>query len=185
MKVQNNLKMLNKKPSRPTQKYYGWLWIGLLSVWLSACGFQLRGSSHALSFQGFQITGVESAGSLVSDLTTLLQQKGIQSTQNPEATKRSLFILEFDIAREIFSLTANARVAEYKVLASAKFELRSTEGEILHEGSVEASSVYTRLPATPLANSHAEAAIRTRLLRSLARQILASVNARAAGALEP
>jgi LPS-assembly lipoprotein len=98
----------------------------LLGLSLTACGFQLRGSS-SLPFSTIYVPG--SSGGIALDLKRTIQAGS--STRVVDSPKDAQAILEiFEAAREkdILSLTGAGRVREYRLRLRVRYRVRDAKG---------------------------------------------------------
>jgi LPS-assembly lipoprotein len=98
----------------------------LLALTLTACGFQLRGSSN-LPFNTIYVPG--SSGGIALDLKRTIQAGS--STRVVDSPKDAQAILDiFEAAREkdILSLTGAGRVREYRLHYRVRYRVRDAKG---------------------------------------------------------
>lgn len=120
--------------------------LGASALLLTACGFELRGSSpaSALPFSTLyidsQITGAAANSSVAIELKRRLSRSGTQVVNDPKAAEATVQIVSEIRDRQILSLNSQGRVREYtlnyrvnfRVLDQAKRELRPAETVVVY-----------------------------------------------------
>jgi LPS-assembly lipoprotein len=105
------------------------LWIILLSVLLSACGFQLRGA-YSLPFDTLYIAQPE-----VSELRAVIKRNVEASTQtrivdDAKAAQATLMVLVDAPVKKIMSLNSAGRVREYQLERNFTFQVADATGKV-------------------------------------------------------
>jgi len=142
----------------------------MLTILLSACGFQLRGQVAQLTGLGqpLFISGVEPYSELGRELGDQLQQAGMRLTSERNEAVSTLLISQVRSSERVLGLDARNRAAEYELMDSLRFSLRETgRGERLPEQTLR----VTRTVFTPqdqvLAGQQETQALREDMRREL------------------
>lgn len=99
----------------------------LLTVTLSACGFQLRGSYHVPAFlDAVSLKLPAGSQALASELRLALERKNITAAGG--ATE--LEITSEKLNRQASSVDSRARAAEYILVYTVDFRINSSDGEV-------------------------------------------------------
>jgi len=98
----------------------------LLALTLTACGFQLRGSSN-LPFATIYVPG--SSGGIALDLKRTIQAgSSTRVVDSPKDAQAILDIFEAAREKEILSLTGAGRVREYRLHYRVRYRVRDAKG---------------------------------------------------------
>ena len=104
------------------------LWIGLiLTLALSACGFQLRGLAD-LAFNKLYIQGP--ALTISKALNKQLAINGVKIVDTPEQAELMLELLSESTENRILSLSGGGKVREYELFYRVHFRLRDAASEL-------------------------------------------------------
>jgi len=111
-----------------------------LSLLLSACGFQLRGTGDVeFGLKEIDLQARNSYGETVQQLEALLESNDVRV--HPGA-KYSLNLANEQTRRRTASYTSSARSAEYELTSVLDYEFRGPQNLLLLEDSVEVQKVY-------------------------------------------
>lgn len=149
----------------------------VLSLLLSACGFQLRGSIAQLDGlpSPLFVSGIDAYSPLHRELLAQLQQAGVSVTDQ-QAEARSILRLSGQISRHrVFARDAANRATEFELEELLNFSLRDTQqGERISSQQVR---VVERLSETVIEGSQAAAELRTDMRRELITRMLTRIRA--------
>jgi len=147
--------------------------IVLLAGLITACGFQLRGSSYALKMNSITLSLSPS-----SELYGLLKQKiessgttrVVTSTKDAEAI---LSVLGDTSDKSILSLTAAGRASEYQVSRTFSFKLEAPNGDVfIPPSQIKVQRTFTFNDNLVLAKESEEALLQRDMQDDLVRQIM-------------
>lgn len=99
----------------------------ILSLVLSACGFQLRGVAD-LSFKNLYIQG--SQLTLSRDLERQLKANGVKVVQKSEDAEVMLELMSESSQRRIMSLSGGGLVREFELLYSLNYRIRDAKNPL-------------------------------------------------------
>lgn len=95
----------------------------LLALLLSSCGFQLRGNYQLdPALQRVHLMGGNTSA-LVVELRRSLRRADVELVASPETATAVLKILEHVNLRRILSIRSDAKVGEYELISSFKFQI--------------------------------------------------------------
>jgi LPS-assembly lipoprotein len=101
-----------------------WLGVLLIALWVSGCGFQLRGQMGL----PFRTVYVEGGGQLGIDLKRTFVANGVQVKDGAEAAQVVLRILSEDRGKHILSISGGGKVKEYNMRYQVAYQLDSPRG---------------------------------------------------------
>ena len=110
-----------------------------LTLLLSACGFQLRGTGDVeFGLKEIDLQARNSYGETVQQLESLLQSNGVRVTpaRSTASTARE------QTRQRTASYTSSARSAEYELTSTLDYEFRGPQNLLLLEDSIEVQKVY-------------------------------------------
>lgn len=111
-----------------------------LTVVLTACGFQLRGLGDTqFALKELDVSARNAYGQTVSDLERVLSDNGVNV--HPGAAYKLIIIREIQDRRTI-SYTSVARSAEYELISSLDYEIRSADNLLLIGDTASVRKVY-------------------------------------------
>jgi LPS-assembly lipoprotein len=123
----------------------------LLSLLLSSCGFQLRGTAPLQKYPAIYLQGDRHA-ELISLLGTQLQRNNVKLLDSADASS-AVFVLEQDsLQRRTLSLFPNGQVAEYSLIYKVDYQL-VLPGEEPKTYQIELFRDYQDDPSRALAKS--------------------------------
>ncbi|MDZ7869870.1 MAG: LPS assembly lipoprotein LptE [Rheinheimera sp.] len=94
----------------------------LLSLLLSSCGFQLRGSLPLEKYPAVYLQG-DKHSELLQQLGTQLERNQVKLLDSSDATS-AIFVLDSDsLQRRTLSLFPNGQVAEYELIYKVNYQL--------------------------------------------------------------
>ena len=94
----------------------------LLSLMLSSCGFQLRGSLPLEKYPAVYLQG-DKHSELLQQLGTQLERNQVKLLDSSDA-KAAIFVLDSDsLQRRTLSLFPNGQVAEYELIYKVNYQL--------------------------------------------------------------
>ncbi len=94
----------------------------LLSLLLSSCGFQLRGSLPLEKYPAVYLQG-DKHSELLQQLGTQLERNQVKLLDSSDATA-AIFVLDSDsLQRRTLSLFPNGQVAEYELIYQVNYQL--------------------------------------------------------------
>jgi LPS-assembly lipoprotein len=152
----------------------------LLSLALSACGFQLREQIRLpAGINAIEVQSANALSPLVIELERTLLANGVsanvaKTTPSP-ANAAKLELISEGVRREILSVNDRARVSEFVLIASAKVRLLDASDssiEVITPFELSVRREYSFDEAQALGASQEEEIITAELQRELAQMIL-------------
>jgi LPS-assembly lipoprotein len=144
--------------------------LGLI-LFISACGFQLRGGIQA-NFDSISISGGSS--SFNKTLQRKFRQAGITIKSASEAEK-IVQIIKNDFTKTILTLTGTGLVSEYQLDYTVSYRFKSKDGPWNLPLTIEASRTYTYDDSDILAKDEEEkrllSGMEDQLIKTMATQI--------------
>jgi len=142
-----------------------------LILFVSACGFQLRGDIQA-NFDSISISGGTS--SFNKTLQRKFRQAGITITNASDAEK-IVEIIENKFTKTILTLTGTGAVSEYQLDYEVTYRFKSKDGPWNLPVTIEATSTYTYDDSDILAKDEEEkrlvSGMEDQLIKTMATQI--------------
>lgn len=142
-----------------------------LILFVSACGFQLRGDIQA-NFDSISISGGTS--SFNKTLQRKFRQAGITIASASEAEK-IVEIIENKFTKTILTLTGTGAVSEYQLDYEVTYRFKSKDGPWNLPVTIEATSIYTYDDSDILAKDEEEkrlvSGMEDQLIKTMAIQI--------------
>lgn len=148
-------------------------WIAVLAtIFLSACGFQLRGA-YSLPFETVYITQPET-----SELHAVLKRSIEASSQarvvdDPKGAQATVVVLADNRQKNILSLSSSGRVREFQLVRSFTFRVHDGKGgEFLPASTIRITRDMTFDDTRVLAKESEEALIWRDMQSDLVQQVL-------------
>ncbi len=109
-----------------TRRIFGWIALLGCALVLSACGFQLRGSSE-YAFHRLYISG---GGQMATDISRYIRygSKGTVVVTNPKDADARLEIVNSTNSRTAVSLDSTGQAREYEMRSAFTFQLVTPDG---------------------------------------------------------
>ena len=146
-------------------------------VLLGGCGFRPAGTLEASGLAGTRIVDVAGETDIGHALSRRLDRYGVPEPAADMGAARVLRVLDERVEKRQLSLQADARTAEYELVASATFELLGADGTVLIEPrTIRADSQYLRDVGNLLGTSNEERRLREELRGLLVERILSAVS---------
>jgi LPS-assembly lipoprotein len=144
----------------------------ILTLLISACGFQLRGNvALPAGVEPIYIGGLNN-NQLSIELRNLLSASGIKLTSNPAQAQYSLLILAQNSDRRAATLGEGARVAEYQLIETASFKLLKANGQtVLGPNQLSERKIMPNDPNKVASTAEEENLLRREMLQRLAEKI--------------
>ena len=148
----------------------------VLTTQLLGCGFTLRGQSQLPpEMARTHVTAPAGSRELVNELTGLLRGNGIDVVA-ADAASAGLRITRNELARNVQSIGATARVREFVLVYQLEFDLVDDQGNILLPSQLlELERDYTFDQGQVLGAASEEEYLRQEMTRDMARRILESI----------
>jgi len=147
----------------------------MCAVFISACGFHLRGSvaiSLPPGVEPIYIGGIKAGDQLAVELRNLLGAQNIQLSDNPASANYQLRIVEQNQDRRSAALGDGARTAEYQLTNTVTFEMLDTKGRrVFGPNSITERKNMRNDPNQVISTNQEEKIIRREMLRNLAAKI--------------
>ena len=159
-----------------TRALYATLLAGAL---LTGCGFQLRGEARLPGFmdQTYLAAGDDTTV-FIRELGLLLEANGVQRVESPAADAATLRIESQSMWRQPLSVTGQARVREFLIVAEVSWRLEAPDGEAAIESStLRLTRDYSFDEGEILAAQREEEFLRDELGRAMARQLIRRLEA--------
>ncbi|PLY14847.1 MAG: hypothetical protein C0631_10065 [Sedimenticola sp.] len=146
----------------------------LLSLTLTACGFQLRGSTPLpASLNPLLIQGIDIESPIGAELAQLLGESGVTLTRQTSAAAAILRLHNHRVDRRVLSVDSNGKVAEYELHEMLRFELVSkANAQLIPAQSVGVVRAYVNTEEQVLGKQQEEEMLRQDMQRDLADQLL-------------
>ncbi|MCQ4326902.1 hypothetical protein CXK94_13065 [Stutzerimonas stutzeri] len=141
-----------------------------LSLLLSACGFQLRGTGDVeFGLKEIDLQARNSYGETVQQLGALLESNDVRV--HPGA-KYSLNLANEQTRQRTASYTSSARSAEYELTSVLDYEFRGPQNLLLLEDSVEVQKVYVHDSNNLIGSSQEGDQLRQEMRREILQQLV-------------
>lgn len=156
-----------------------YLFLGILVLTLSACGFRLRGAIELPpAMQETRIIGMAEFAPLNIQLRRLLSSAGAKVVAAGASASATLIISGEDFRKRVLSVDSQGRAAEYELSYRFSFELTAADNKVLvPRQSVELVRDYRFDPDNVLAIDAEEARIREEMYRFAANQTMRRITA--------
>ena len=144
-----------------------------LTLFLSACGFQLRGSVNLPAGVEPLFIGGELANSqLGTEVRNLLNGNDIKLAETQESANYRLIITGRDSQTRTLSLGGGTTAAEYQLTESVTFELQNKQAEtVLGPRTIDQRSIMRNDPNQVLSSGEEQQILRREMTTNLAAQI--------------
>jgi LPS-assembly lipoprotein len=155
---------------------------------LSACGFQLRGSSAVELPPQLQTLLLQSRSgnsdilqlarrSLRSNGITLVEDNNIANEENEEELSEEIGVYRLNIGNEqlaerVISVNSNARAGEYELSMTVPFQLISNEGDRVESDTLVVERIYLADPENAVAKAEEAELIKDEMRQALVVQLL-------------
>lgn len=151
----------------------------LLTLALAACGFHLRGPVELpVQLKQTRITGVAEYDPLRLELKQVLINAGAQVLSPTDKTAASIEISNKNYSRRVLSVDALGRAAEYGLVLSFAFQVKTAEGKILIPlQSIQINRDFRFDPNAVLAKDSEEQQIRKEMVRRGVHQLIRRIDA--------
>ncbi|MCQ4234953.1 LPS assembly lipoprotein LptE [Pseudomonas stutzeri] len=141
-----------------------------LTLLLSACGFQLRGTGDVeFGLKELDLQARNSYGDTVRELETLLERNDVRV--HPGA-KYSLNLANEQTRQRTASYTSSARSAEYELTSTLDYQFRGPQDRLLLEDRVEVQKVYVHDSNNLIGSSQEGDQLRQEMRRELLQQLV-------------
>lgn len=141
-----------------------------LTLLLSACGFQLRGTGDVeFGLKELDLQARNSYGDTVRELETLLERNDVRV--HPGA-KYSLNLANEQTRQRTASYTSSARSAEYELTSTLDYQFRGPQDRLLLEDRVEMQKVYVHDSNNLIGSSQEGDQLRQEMRRELLQQLV-------------
>lgn len=141
-----------------------------LTLLLSACGFQLRGTGDVeFGLKELDLQARNSYGDTVRELQTLLERNDVRV--HPGA-KYSLNLANEQTRQRTASYTSSARSAEYELTSTLDYQFRGPQDRLLLEDRVEVQKVYVHDSNNLIGSSQEGDQLRQEMRRELLQQLV-------------
>ncbi len=158
-------------------------WLILLTLLVSACGFQLRGMAE-LSFKNLYIQGATL--SISRDLKQSLKTNGIQVVENAESAELLLELLNEINEKRILSLSGGGLVREYELNYRVNFRTREPASPTWSKvQTVQVRRDFSYDDKVLLGKAEEEARLNTDMRKDAVREVLRRLTAIKPAAKEP
>lgn len=105
------------------------LFIALLAVVITGCGFQLRGSLNLPpNLKALTVDGPEPYSPLLVQARDILKSAGIET---PDSAPYTLYVIKEELGKTRFTQNQNVLYDEFMLTHTAKFELRRQDGTLI------------------------------------------------------
>lgn len=141
-------------------------------MFISSCGFQLRGAVDLPA--GIEPIAVVATNndSFANTLSNLLRAYGVKLSDNNAAANHLLVITELNQAKRSTALGEGARVAEYQLSETVTFELRDKQGKtVFGPNTISERKIVPNDPNKVVSTGEEEKILRREMLQNLAAKI--------------
>ena len=140
-----------------------------LTVLLSACGFQLRGTGTAeFAIKDIDLQARNAYGETVKQLRQLLENSGVKVHNG---APYRLFLANEQETQRTASVTSSARSAEYELTTRLDYEIRGEKNLLLLQDKLEVQSVYVHDENNLIGSGQESAQLRQEMRRELIQQM--------------
>jgi LPS-assembly lipoprotein len=152
------------------------LLIVLLTLTISACGFQLRGSFNLPpNLKAMTVDGKEPYSTLLVQTRELLKSAGVET---PDDAPYTLYVSEEELGKTRFTQNQNVLYDEFMLTHTAKFELRRQDGTlIMKPQEMTEMTLFQDDKSTAGTKLNEENILRSELAQKLAVKLLRRVQA--------
>nr|WP_090445246.1 LPS assembly lipoprotein LptE [Pseudomonas benzenivorans] len=141
-----------------------------LTVLLSACGFQLRGTGDVqFALKELDVSARNAYGESVKQVREVLQSNGVRVY--PGAPYHLVLSNESENLRTA-SYTSSARSAEYALTMTLAYEIRGAQNLLLTSNQLEAQNFYTQDGNNLIGSDQEAAQLRQEMRRDLVQQLV-------------
>jgi len=146
---------------------------------LAGCGFHLRGSANLVdSLKVMYVQGVNLKQGLGLALKRNLTSNDVLVLASYQADNAVLTIIENKVERRVLSVGSDAKVSEYELFGTVKFNISDKNGQLLAENqNVEARRDYQFDQDQVLGKEEEERLLREELNQQLAQSIVRYLSA--------
>ncbi len=146
---------------------------------LAGCGFHLRGSANLVdSLKVMYVQGVNLKQGLGLALKRNLTSNDVLVLASYQADSAVLTIIENKVERRVLSVGSDAKVSEYELFGTVKFNISDKNGQLLAENqNVEARRDYQFDQDQVLGKEEEERLLREELNQQLAQSIVRYLSA--------
>ena len=144
----------------------------LLSLLLSACGFQLRGAAELPpQLERTYVTGLQEHPGFARELAGVFRAAGVTLVESREAATAEFRVRRLVTDRRVLSVGGDARVSEYELFMVLDYEVRG--GEWTAEPvTLNITREYVHDPLLVLSQGEQERALRQAMERDLAQLVM-------------
>lgn len=147
---------------------------GLMLLFLSGCGFQLRGKATLPpGLEKMTITGLDMYDQLVVVVSQYLRANGVDVVANGDPQAAVLRLSNFSQTKEIIVVAVDGTVREYRLISGVTMELNDkATGLKLPPERVQVMRDFLYNPDDVLGKSEEEKVLREEMIRDLGRKIM-------------
>ena len=154
-------------------QYLKQIFIILISVALSGCGFTLRGSFDLSStLQNIYLESTDDDSDLYRELRRALIANDITLLDDPANDAYRLGIGSANSEERVLSVNSNARAGEYELILSVPVQLRSQSDVVFGPETLAIEKVYLADPNSAVAKAEERDLMEDEMRRELVNQIL-------------
>jgi len=140
-----------------------------LTLLLSACGFQLRGTGETqFALKELDLQARDAYGEVAKQLTALLERSDVKVYQG---APYKLIIAREEEKQRTASYTSSARSAEYEISRTLHYQIRAGKDLVLLEDSVEVQQTYVHDQNNLIGSSQEGQQLRAEMTRELVQQL--------------
>ena len=160
---------MKKNNAKPCNTLLDILLVGCLTLTLSACGFQLRGSSALPGEMSITyIRNILPYGTLMDDFAEALRAHHVTVTDNRSEATAVLTIEENRQDRDVLSVNSSGKVLEFQLLQTIQFSVKTSDQLPLVESQrVTMTRDYLYSNTDVLSKEREEVVVRRTLQREL------------------
>ena len=172
---------MKKNNAKPCNTLLDILLVGCLTLTLSACGFQLRGSSALPEEMSITyIRNILPYGTLMDDFAEALRAHHVTVTDNRSAATAVLKILDDDQEKDVLSVNKNGKVLEYQLRQTIQFSVETSDKlPLVEPQNVTLTRDYLYSSKEVLSKDREEVVVRRALQRELVNLAILRITAAA------
>ncbi len=156
----------------------------LLTLLMTACGFQLRGTGSSTlqlpsSISPVYISGLAVNDDLRRELTGLIRSDTVEVTDNVDESTSTLRISDSRSDRRVLAIDGSGKVVEFELFEALRFDMTERNGSVLvTRQDLSITRSFLNADILVLGKLEEEASLRKGMRRDMASQIVARLVSR-------
>lgn len=146
----------------------------ILYLFLTSCGFQLRGAADLPpQMERTYLTGIAADHGFARELSVLLAGAGVTLVDSRQAATAEFRVRRLSSGRRVLSVGGDARVSEYELYLVLDYEVRGrNDAWALEPVTLDITREYVHDPLQVLSQAEQERALREAMHRDLAQLVM-------------